>query len=195
MEDIGLMRAIPGMTVLCPCDANETREAVRAMIEYDGPCYMRTGRTAVEDITGTYGHYSFKLGRGIVLHSGMDVTLIAAGLMVQESVKAAELLGREGISARVSDMPTIKPIDRELILQAAEESGAVVTADNHIILTGLGSAVAEVLAQGCPVPVEMAGVEDIFGRSGNAFELMRRCGLCAENVAQKARKALSRKKR
>ena len=193
IEDLSLMRTIPGMVVLAPCDANETREAVRAMIDYNGPVFMRTGRTALENVTPTVPGYRFEIGKGATLRDGNDVTLIACGLMVQECLKAAELLAAAGISARVIDMHTIKPIDEELIVKAARETGAIVTAEEHNVIGGLGSAVAEVLTARCLAPLERVGVQDCFGRSGEACALLRRYGLTAENVTDRALKAIARK--
>ena len=152
IEDLSLMRTIPGMVVLCPCDANEAREAVKAMIAYDGPCFMRTGRTALETVTDGFSNYKFEIGKGVTLVEGSDVTIIATGLMVQESLKAVELLKAEGISARLIDMHTIKPLDRELVIKAAKETGAIVTAEEHNIIGGLGSAVCEAICDECPIP-------------------------------------------
>lgn len=193
IEDVSLMRTIPGMTVIVPCDANETAAAVKAMAEYDGPCYLRTSRAASEDMTGSIPGYEFNIGKGVVLRDGADVTLIAYGLMVHECLKAADILAQDGISARVIDMHTVKPLDEALVLAAARETGAIVTAEEHNVIGGLGSAVAEVVVKNEPVPMEFAGVEDIFGRSGEAMELMSYYGLTAEKVAEKARKAISRK--
>lgn len=193
IEDLSLMRAIPGMVVLSPCDANETREAVRAIAAYQGPAYLRTGRTAVACVTQDIPHYRFELGKGSVLMDGADVTLIATGLMVQMAIKAAGLLRAEGVCARVIDMHTIKPIDRELIVKAAAETGALVTAEEHSVVGGLGSAVAEVLCQERPTPLELVGVEDVFGHSGEAGALLRRYGLTPENIARKAKAAVARK--
>lgn len=158
IEDLSLMRTIPGMVVLCPCDANEAREAVKAMIAYDGPCFMRTGRTALETVTDGFSNYKFEIGKGVTLVEGSDVTIIATGLMVQESLKAVELLKAEGISARLIDMHTIKPLDRELVIKAAKETGAIVTAEEHNIIGGLGSAVCEAICDECPIPVVRVGV-------------------------------------
>ena len=194
IEDLGLMRAIPGMTVLCPCDANETREAVKAIIEYDGPCFLRTGRTELETVTNSVPGYSFRIGKGVLLKDGKDVTIIACGLMVQEALKAAELLAKDGVHARVIDMHTIKPIDAELILKAARETGAIVTAEEHNILGGLGAAVCEVVSGEHPVPVIRLGVNDEFGRSGPPEELLKLYGLSPENLAQKAKLAISKKR-
>lgn len=193
IEDLSLMRTIPGMVVLCPCDANEAREAVKAMIAYDGPCFMRTGRTALETVTDGFSNYKFEIGKGVTLVEGSDVTIIATGLMVQESLKAVELLKAEGISARLIDMHTIKPLDRELVIKAAKETGAIVTAEEHNIIGGLGSAVCEAICDECPIPVVRVGVQDEFGRSGEAGALLKLYGLTPENVAEKAKLALSRK--
>ena len=194
IEDLSLMQTIPGMTVLAPCDANETREAVRAMLEHKGPCYLRTGRCAVDCITQAYPSYRFEIGRGIVLEDGTDVTLIACGLMVQRSVEACRLLQEEGIRARVIDMHTIKPIDRTLVVRAAEQTGAIVTAEEHNVIGGLGSAVASVLAAECPVPMEMIGIQDRFGHSGHPEELLEHYGLMAKDVAAAAKRVIARKK-
>ena len=193
IEDLSLMRTIPGMVVLCPCDANEAREAVKAMIAYDGPCFMRTGRTALETVTDGFSNYKFEIGKGVTLVEGSDVTIIATGLMVQESLKAVELLKAEGISARLIDMHTIKPLDRELVIKAAKETGAIVTAEEHNIIGGLGSAVCEAICDECPIPVVRVGVQDEFGRSGEAGALLKLYGLTPENVAEKAKLAMSRK--
>ena len=193
IEDLSLMRTIPGMVVLCPCDANEAREAVKAMIAYDGACFMRTGRTALETVTDGFSNYKFEIGKGVTLVEGSDVTIIATGLMVQESLKAVELLKAEGISARLIDMHTIKPLDRELVIKAAKETGAIVTAEEHNIIGGLGSAVCEAICDECPIPVVRVGVQDEFGRSGEAGALLKLYGLTPENVAEKAKLAISRK--
>ena len=193
IEDLSLMRTIPGMVVLCPCDANEARGAVKAMIAYDGPCFMRTGRTALETVTDGFSNYKFEIGKGVTLVEGSDVTIIATGLMVQESLKAVELLKAEGISARLIDMHTIKPLDRELVIKAAKETGAIVTAEEHNIIGGLGSAVCEAICDECPIPVVRVGVQDEFGRSGEAGALLKLYGLTPENVAEKAKLAISRK--
>ncbi|MFP3040977.1 transketolase family protein [Treponema primitia] len=194
IEDLSLMRTIPGMVVLAPCDAHETREAVKAIISYEGPCFMRTGRTALETVTDTIPGYSFTLGKGVLLRDGKDVTIIATGLMVQESLKAAELLEKEGVHARIIDMHTIKPIDAELILKAASETGAIVTAEEHNIIGGLGSAVCEVVSAEHPIPVVRVGVNDVFGRSGDAKALLIQYGLSPENLVKQAKIAISKKK-
>ena len=194
IEDFAIMRAIPGMTVICPCDANETREAVKAMIDYDGPCYLRLGRSGVETITDEIPGYKFELGKGVQLADGKDVTIIATGLMVQEAMKAAKLLEGEGISARVIDLHTIKPIDKEIIVKAAKETGAIVTTEEHNVIGGLGAAVSEVVGETCPVPVVKHGVEDVFGHSGTAEALMIKYGLTPEKIAAKAKEAIALKK-
>ncbi|MDR3304260.1 MAG: transketolase family protein [Treponema sp.] len=193
IEDLSLMRTIPGMVVLAPCDANETREAVRAMIAWDGPCFMRTGRCEVETVTDAIPGYSFTLGKGALLKDGKDLTIIATGLMVQESLKALTLLEKEGIHARLIDMHTIKPLDAEIVLKAARETGAIVTAEEHNIVGGLGAAVCEVVSGEYPVPVIRVGVNDEFGRSGPAWELLKLYGLTPENLVKQAKLAISRK--
>jgi transketolase len=194
IEDLSLMRTVPGMVVLAPCDAHETREAVKAMIEYEGPCFMRTGRTALDTVTDTIPGYSFTLGKGVTLREGKDLTIIATGLMVQESLKAAELLEKAGIHSRVLGIHTIKPLDKDLILKAAEETGAIVTAEEHNVVGGLGAAVCELVCTESPVPVIRVGINDEFGRSGGAEELLRFYGLCPENLVEKAKLAISKKK-
>ena len=193
LEDVSLMRSIPGMTVIWPCDANEAKEATKALLQFRGPAYLRTGRSPVENVTPSFANYKFEIGKGIVLQEGSDVTLIAAGLMVQESLKAAKMLEEEGISARVIDMHTIKPIDEELILKAARETGAIVTVENHNRYGGLGSAVAEVLAKHEPTPMEMVAVEDCFGHSGDTWKLLKKYGLSPEEIVKKARLCMARK--
>ncbi len=191
-EDIALMRTIPGMTILNPADAVETRKALRAAAELDGPVYLRFGRLAVPVITEE--DTPFVIGKGQVLREGKDVTIVATGLMVNEALEAAEQLAAEGIDAQVINMATIKPIDKELLVEAARQTGAIVTAEEHNVIGGLGSAVAEVLAEAAPVPVVRVGVEDTFGQSGPAVELLKLYGLCADNIVAKAKKALSLKK-
>ncbi len=194
IEDFALMRAIPGMTVLCPCDGNEMRLATEALLNYEGPAYMRLGRLAVETVTDAIPGYQFELGKGVTLQDGSDVTIIAVGMNVQMSLKAAELLKAEGISARVIDMHTIKPLDTELVLKAARETGAIVTTEEANVLGGLGAAVCEYLAEACPVPVVRHGVNDEFGRSGKAPLVLEAYGITAEAIAECAKKAISLKK-
>ena len=193
IEDFSLMRTIPGMTVLNPCDANEMRLAVKALLDYEGPAYMRLGRLAVENVTTETPGYKFEIGKGCILKEGTDVTLIANGIMVHRALKAAEILAAEGISAEVIDMHTIKPIDEELVLASAKKTGAVVTSEEHTIIGGLGSAVAEFLAGAFPVPVIRHGVNDEFGRSGKAEEVLTVYGLTAEIMAEKAKAAIAMK--
>ncbi len=193
-EDLAVMRAIPGMVVCCPCDGTEMKAAVKALMDYDGPAYLRLGRSAVEDLTGDLPGYSFQLGKGVTLREGGDVTIIAVGLMVQEAMKAAETLATEGVQARVIDMHTIKPLDEELVLKAAQETGCIVTTEEHNIVGGLGSAVAEYLSGVCPVPVVRHGVEDVFGRSGKAAEVLAAYGLTADGIVAKVKAALALKK-
>ena len=194
LEDLAAMRSIPGMVVLSPCDANETRLMTKAMAAYDGPCFMRLGRLDVEECTNFVPGYRFEWGKATELYEGTDVTIIATGLMVQESLKARELLAQEGISAAVLDMHTIKPLDREAVIKAAEKTGCIVTAEEANILGGLGGAVAEVVTETCPVPVLRVGVKDIFGRSGDPYALLERYELTAKDVAAAARRAVAMKK-
>ena len=195
IEDFAIMRAIPGMTVICPCDGYEMEQAVKALINYDGPAYMRLGRLAVETVTDSVEGYRFELGKGVTLLDGSDVTIIAVGMMVQEALKAAGLLKADGISARVIDMHTIKPLDEALVLAAARETGAVVTSEEANVIGGLGSAVCELLSARCPVPVIRHGVNDQFGRSGKAPLVLQSYGLTAEVIAEKAREAVELKGR
>ncbi|MGN8875456.1 transketolase family protein [Pseudoflavonifractor sp. HCP28S3_F10] len=193
-EDFATMRSIPGMLVCCPCDGNEMKLAVKALLDYDGPAYLRLGRLAVETVTDAIEGYSFELGKGSVLREGSDVTIVAAGMMVQMALKAADILAEEGVSARVIDMHTIKPLDEELVLKAARETGAIVTSEEHNIIGGLGEAVAGYLSGVCPVPVVRHGVNDEFGRSGKAPLVLEHYGLTPEGIAAKARAALALKK-
>ena len=194
IEDYAIMRAIPGMMVVSPCDAPEMRLAVRALLDYDGPAYLRLGRLAVESVTDTVPGYAFQLGKGVTLRQGRDATVIATGMMVQMALQAAEALTADGIGVRVIDMHTIKPLDEELVLQAAEETGAIVTSEEASVVGGLGSAVAELLAERHPVPVVRHGVEDVFGRSGKAQDVLAAYGLTPAGIADKVRHALKLKK-
>ena len=191
VEDIALMRAIPNMTVICPADANETRAAVHAIAAHEGPVYLRLGRVPVETVTDFPG-YQFTIGKSVTLCEGTDLTIIATGMVVADALAAAEELEKEGIHARVIDMHTIKPIDREAIRKAAKETGAIVTAEEHNILGGLGGAVAEVVCADCPVPVERVGVKDCFGRSGNAQALLELYGVSKSAIVSAARTVLKR---
>ncbi len=193
-EDIALMRTIPGMTVICPADATEAYAAVEAAINTYGPMYMRFGRFAVPDLTPELlPGYKFEIGKGVTYREGKDVTIVATGYMVHLALEAADILKAEGIDAGVINVHTIKPIDSDLITEAAKRSGAIVTAEEHSVIGGLGSAVAEVVAESCPVPVLRVGVEDSYGRSGQVPELLEIYGLTSENIAKKARLAVSLK--
>ncbi len=191
-EDIALMRTIPGMTVINPADDTEARKAVEAALELDGPVYIRFGRLAVPVIFDD--DYDFKIGKGVELKSGTDVTIIATGLMVNEALEAHELLAKEGISARIINIATIKPLDREIVIKAARETGAIVTAEEHTVVGGLGSAVADVVCEEYPVPVVKLGVNDTFGHSGPAVKLLDEFGLRAANIVEKAKQAIALKK-
>ncbi|MEG0134280.1 transketolase family protein [Clostridium sp.] len=193
IEDISLMRSIPNMTVINPADGVETDAVIKAIAQLDGPCYVRLGRLAVNNINDA-ATYKFELGKGITLKEGTDVTIVATGIMVELALEAAEMLAKEGINARVINIHTIKPIDREILINAAKETGAIVTAEEHSVIGGLGSAVAEVVTEECPVPVLKVGVQDTFGESGKPNELLVAYGLTAKNIAEKAKKAVNCKK-
>ncbi len=190
-EDIALMRTIPGMTVIVPCDDTEAKAAVRAAYAMEGPVYMRFGRLAVP-VVNDAENFEFEIGKGIVMREGTDVTIVACGLMVQAALEAAEALAEKGVSAEVIDMHTIKPIDEELIVKSASKTGRVVTAEEHSVIGGLGSAVCDVLASTCPVPVEKLGVNDVFGESGPAVDLLKKYGLDAAGVEAAVEKVLAR---
>ena len=194
VEDYAIMRAIPNMMVVSPCDGPEMRLAVRALLEYDGPAYLRLGRLAVESVTDSIPGYTFHLGQGATLREGTDCTVIAVGMMVQMALEAAEALAGEGISVRVLDMHTIKPLDGELVLKAALETRCIVTTEEATVVGGLGSAVAEFLSGHCPVPVVRHGVEDQFGRSGKAQDVLAAYGLTPGGIADKVRQALKLRK-
>ena len=191
-EDIALMRAIPGMTIINPADATEAKKAVFAAMEHNGPVYMRFGRLAVPVVFDD--DYKFEIGKGVELKEGNDVTVIATGLMVAEAMEAYELLKAEGINARIINMATIKPLDKDIVIKAAKETGAIVTAEEHSVIGGLGSAVSEVGCEEYPVPVLTLGVNDTFGKSGPAVQLLDEFGLRAKNIAEMAKKAISLKK-
>lgn len=193
IEDISLMRTIPGMTVVVPCDDYETRLAAAAILNQNGPCYLRTGRCAVASVSEDIAGYKFELGKAVQMTEGTDASVIACGLMVQEALKAAELLRKEEIHVRVIDMHTIKPIDREMILKAAAETGAIVTAEEHSVIGGLGSAVAEIVAAAALVPMETVGINDCFGHSGHPDELLEKYGLTPKHIAASVKKAIKRK--
>ena len=193
IEDFALMRAVPGMKVLCPCDGNEMKLAVEALLNYDGPAYMRLGRSAVDIVTDEIPGATFELDKGAVLADGSDVAVIATGIMVQMALKAREMMAAEGVSVRVIDMHTIKPLDEELVLKAAKETGCIVTSEEHNIIGGLGGAVAECLSEKCPTPLVRHGVNDEFGRSGTAAAVLEAYKLTAEGLCEKIRDALAKK--
>ena len=184
-EDFALMRSIPGMVVICPADDVEARAAVEAAYHYEGPVYLRFGRLAVpvfheED-------YQFTIGKGEVLRQGTDVAIIANGLMVYEAIKAGEALAAEGVSAMIINMPTIKPLDEELVIEAAKKCGKVITCEEHSVIGGLGEAVCSLLSEKCPTLVKRIGVNDEFGHSGPAVALLEQFGLCASNIVATAK--------
>ncbi len=189
-EDIALMRTIPGMVIINPADDAETKAAIFALADYDGPAYVRLGRLAVEQVNDPE-NYQFEIGKGVTLKDGSDVTIAATGLMVGKALEAAKELEACGISARVLNIHTIKPLDTELILKAAKETKAIVTAEEHNVIGGLGSAVAEYLSEQYPTKVLKVGVEDVFGQSGPAVELLEKYGLTAQHIVETAKKALS----
>lgn len=191
-EDIALMRSIPGMVIINPADDVEAKAAVHAAAAHEGPVYMRFGRLAVPRVNSE--DYKFELGKGVLLKDGKDVTIVATGLMVNEALIAAETLKAEGIDARVINIHTIKPIDKDILVKAAKETGAIVTAEEHSVIGGLGSAVCEALCDEYPVPVVRLGVNDTFGKSGPALELLKIFGLDSANIVEKAKKAISLKK-
>ncbi len=191
-EDIALMRTIPGMVIINPADDIEARAAVLAAAKYEGPVYMRFGRLAVPRIFDE--NYKFEIGKAATLKEGTDVTVIATGLLVAEAVEAAKILESEGISVNLINMATIKPLDKEAVIAAAKKTGCIVTAEEHNIIGGLGSAVSEAVCEEYPVPVVKLGVEDTFGKSGPAVELLHLFGLDAEHIVEKAKLALSLKK-
>lgn len=193
VEDISLMRSIPNMVVINPADAVETEAAILAVAEYKGPCYVRLGRLAVETINDV-DNYKFEIGKGITLADGNDVTIVATGMMVQLALQAKEELSKEGINARIINIHTIKPIDSQLLVKAAKETGAIVTAEEHSIIGGLGSAVAEAVSEECPVPVIKVGIKDTFGESGKPAQLLEKYGLTAEAIVNSAKRAISLKK-
>lgn len=183
LEDIACMRAIPNMTVIVPSDAVETRAAIQAVAELDGPVYVRLGRLAVP-VINDQASYKFEIGKGVSLREGRDASIIASGLMVKEALKAAEKLEEQGIDARVINIHTIKPIDKDIIIKAARETGAIVTAEEHNIIGGLGSAVAEVVSENSPVALKRIGIEDSFGESGKPAELMEKYGLTSDHIVE-----------
>lgn len=193
-EDLGIMRTIPGMTICCPCDGAEMTAAVEALLQHDGPAYLRLGRAPVETVTSEISGYKFQLGKGVTMVDGSDVTIIAVGMMVQKSLEAAKILKEQGISARIINMHCIKPLDEALVLQAAKETGCIVCTEEHNIMGGLGDAVSGYLSGVFPVPVIRHGVEDQFGRSGKAEKVLEHYGLTTEKLVEKAKLAVSMKK-
>lgn len=193
IEDLSLMRSIPNMVVISPSDAVETKAAIEAVAKYEGPCYVRLGRAPV-NVVNDENTYKFEIGKGVVLSEGSDVTIVATGIMVDVALEAKEALASEGISAKVINIHTLKPIDSNLLINAAKETGAVVTVEEHSIIGGLGSAVSEVLSESYPVPVVKVGVEDKFGQSGKPDELLAYYGLTAENVVNKVKRAIDLKR-
>ncbi|HIW77792.1 MAG TPA: transketolase family protein, partial [Candidatus Bilophila faecipullorum] len=192
LEDMGIMRTLPGMTVFEPTDSVQLRKALPAVARHEGPVYIRLFRRKAEKVFDD--DYVFTLGKADLLRDGSDVTIIASGVCVANALQAAAMLAGEGVSARVLNMHTVKPVDAEAVLRAAEETGAVVTAENHSVIGGLGSAVAEVLAEGRPAPLERVGVKDHFGQVGKAPYLMGVFGITPADIAKAARKALARKR-
>ena len=191
LEDVALMRVLPNMTVIVPCDAEETRKATLAMAERQGPCFVRFGREAVPVVTDE--NTPFEIGKARLCREGSDVTVFANGAMVFEAQNAADALAKEGVSVRVYDLHTVKPLDEETVLKAAEETGCIVTAEEHQVNGGMGSTVAEFLAKHCPVPMEFVGMQDSFGESGDPQELMDKYGLNQKTIEEKIRKVLARK--
>lgn len=192
LEDIGIMRTIPNMVVINPADDVEARAAVEAAVKHDGPVYLRFGRLAVP-VLYDEADYKFEIGKGVLLKEGTDVTIVATGLMVEMALNASEALKADGINARVINIHTIKPIDREILVKAAKETGAIVTCEEHNIIGGLGSAVAEVVCEECPVPMERVGVRDMFGKSGIPSDLFKDYGLTSEDIEKAAKKVVSKK--
>ena len=190
-EDFALMRSIPGMVVMSPSDNVEAIAAVKAAYAYEGPCYLRFGRLAVP-VFHDEAEFKFEIGKGEVMRDGNDVAIIANGLMVNEAVEAAKVLAEEGINARVINMCTIKPLDEALVLAAAKECGKIVTCEEHSVIGGLGEAVCSFLSETCPTPVRRIGVNDVFGTSGPAAQLLKEYGLCAENIVKVTKEFLGK---
>ncbi|MCM1486916.1 MAG: transketolase family protein [Firmicutes bacterium] len=190
-EDIALMRVIPNMTIINPADGVEAKAAVLAMADHVGPVYMRFGRLAVP-VFNDADTYKFELGKGIQLKDGSDITIIATGLMVNEAVEASKILAEQGINARVINIHTIKPIDKDIIIKAAKETGKIITVEEHSVIGGLGSAVCDVVLESAPVPVIKIGIQDIFGHSGPAVDLLKEFGLSADNIVKVTKQALGK---
>ena len=193
VEDISLMRSIPNMVVINPADAVETEAAILAVSEYNGPCYVRLGRLPVSVINNSE-NYRFEIGKGVTLAQGDDITIVATGMMVELALEAKDELAKDGINARVINIHTIKPIDKDLLIKAAKETGVIVTAEEHSVIGGLGSAVAEVVTEECPVPVLKVGIKDTFGESGKPNELVKVYGLTVEAIVEHSKRAISLKK-
>jgi transketolase len=191
IEDMAIMRVIPNMTVLVPADAIETEQMIFEAAKFNGPMYVRLGRSAVPTLFDE--NYKFEIGKGVVVAPGNDATIIACGIMVNEAIIASQTLKSEGINVRVINMSTIKPIDKELIITAAKETGAIVTAEEHSIIGGLGSAVSEVVSEESPVVVKKVGVKDVFGESGTPSELLKKHGLTAQDIVVAVKEAISKK--
>ena len=192
IEDISLMRGVPNMVVINPADDIETEAAIKAVAQMEGPCYVRLGRMAVSRVNDE-ANYNFVIGKGITLAEGNDVAIIATGIMVEAALEAKEELAKEGINASVINIHTIKPIDEELIIKAAKETGVIVTAEEHSVIGGLGSAVAEVVSENCPVPVLRVGVKDTFGESGKPNELLEKYGLTSNDIVNKVKEVIKLK--
>ena len=193
VEDLSLMRSIPNMTVINPSDDVETIAAINAVANMQGPCYVRLGRMAVNTVN-TDANYKFEIGKGVQLSEGNDATIIATGIMVEAALEAKDILKVDGINARVINIHTLKPIDKEIILKAAKETGVIVTAEEHSIIGGLGSSVSEVVCEEMPVPVLKVGIKDVFGESGKPSDLLEAYGLTANDIVSKVKKALELKK-
>lgn len=191
LEDIALMRVLPNMTVIVPADAAETSAAIRFAVDYKGPVYIRMGRAKCDDVTDPDA--PFVPGKSVLLRDGTDLTIIACGIMAGKAAKASDMLKEEGISARVINMSSVKPIDEDVIVKAAAETGAILTAEEHSVVGGLGSAVAEVVVKKSPVPMEMLGINDSFGESGKAEELLVKYGLTSEHMVEMAKDLLQKK--
>lgn len=191
VEDLSLMRSIPNMTVINPSDAVEAEAAINAVAEYYGPCYVRLGRAAVE-VVNDFDGYKFEIGKGVELREGSDAAIIATGIMVQEAIKAHDILKAEGINTRVINIHTLKPLDKEIIVNAAKETGFIVTAEEHSIIGGLGSAVAEVVCEECPVKMKRIGIKDLFGQSGQPDELLKLYELTADDIVKAVKEGLNK---
>lgn len=192
IEDISIMRSIPNMTVICPSDDVETMAAVRAAADYNGPVYLRLGRSSVPTVNDE-NNYKYELGKAVTLKEGKDISIFATGIMVSKALEAAEVLKNEGINAEVINIHTIKPIDSEAIISSSKKTGAVITCEEHSIIGGLGSAVSEVICENIPVPLKRIGVKDTFGESGKPLELLEKYGLTVGNIVETAKEVIKRK--